>query len=219
MIINYYGHSCFKLRSTEGTVVTDPYAAYVGFELPSLSADVVTVSHDGPGHNNTEAIANTARRDHPFIIDYPGEYEVEGISVFAVKTYQDTEKGSVRGENIVYTFLIDGLRVCHLGNLGHTLDEKTVAEIGLVDILFVPVGGEMTIDPKKAIKVAYSLDPNIVIPMHYKTDRHNDKVFADLATLDEFIKVYEAEPEVVDKLNVSRSSLPEEMELMVLKEQ
>lgn len=220
MIIKYYGHSCFKLRSTEGTVVTDPYKSYVGFEIPSLSADIVTVSADAPDHNNVSGIGGTARRKNPFVIDHPGEYEVEGVSVFAVKSFRDEQQGSVRGENLINTFLMDGLRVCHLGALGHELDDQTVGEIGLVDILFVPVGGELTIDPKTAIKVTRSLEPNIVIPMHYKTNQHDDKVFGGLATLQEFMEAYEVEVEPQEKVNISGpSSLPEEMELVVLQQQ
>lgn len=216
MIINYYGHACFKLKGSEGTVVTDPYQDYIGFELPNLSADIVTVSHDNPGHNNYKAISGTARRKNPFIIEKAGEYQVQGVSVFGAKTYQDDHQGSVRGENFVFSILADGLRVCHLGGLAHQLEDKDITEIGLVDILFLPVGGGLSLAPKDALKVARSLEPNIVIPMLYKMDDHNDKNFADLNTLEEFVKVYEAEPQPIDKLNISRSNLPEEMELVVL---
>lgn len=201
-------------------MVTDPYKSYVGFEIPSLSADVVTVSADAPDHNNVSSIGGTARRNNPFVIDHPGEYEVEGVSVFAVKSFRDEQQGSIRGENLISTFLMDGLRVCHLGALGHELSDETVSEIGLVDILFVPVGGELTLDPKTAIKVTRSLEPNIVIPMHYKTSQHDEKVFGGLATLSEFMEVYEAEVEPQEKINISSpSNLPEEMELVVLKQQ
>jgi L-ascorbate metabolism protein UlaG (beta-lactamase superfamily) len=216
MIINYYGHACFKLRGTEGTVITDPFGDYVGFEFPNLSADIVTVSHDNPAHNNYKAVSGTTRRDNPFIIDHPGEYEVQSVSVFGVKTYQDKQQGAVRGENYIFTILSDNLRVCHLGALAHPLEDRTVSEIGLVDILFLPVGNAHTLNPKEAVRVARSLEPNIVIPMLYKTKDHNQDVFKDLQGLDEFLKAYEAEPQAIDKLNISRSNLPEEMELVVL---
>ncbi len=216
MIINYYGHACFKLRGSAGTVITDPYNDYVGFEFPNLSADVITVSHDNPGHNNFTGVSGTARRDNPFIIDHPGEYEVQGISVFGVRAFQDEQQGSVRGVNNIFTILSDNLRICHLGALGHPLDDKLVSEIGLVDVLFLPVGNDLTISPEEAVKVARSLEPNIVIPMLYHLEDHSDKVFKDLKPLEDFIKAYEAEPQTIDKLNISRSSLPEEMELVVL---
>jgi L-ascorbate metabolism protein UlaG (beta-lactamase superfamily) len=216
MIITYHGHACFKLKGLGGSVITDPYKNYVGFELPSLSADIITVSHDNPAHNNNEALTGTARRKNPFLINKPGEYEVLGISVFGEKTFQDNQQGSLRGENYVFTILADGLRICHLGGLGHVLDEQTVAAIGLVDILFLPVGGYLGLGMKEAIKVARSLEPNIVIPMMYQLPAHDKKVFADMSTLSDFLKVYEAEPQPLEKLNISRSNLPEEMELLVL---
>lgn len=217
MIINFYGHGCCKLKGKSGSVVCDPFHSFVGFDLPKLSADIVTVSSDNPGYNNYPAVTGTARREKPFIIDYPGEYEVDGVSVFGVKTYRDQNQGVENGVNIVYTFLLDDLRVCHLGSLGHELSEKQIHQIGLVDILFVPVGNQTTLDPKAALKVARSLEPNILIPIHYKT-RHDEKVFADLGTLEQFLQVSEHEPERLAKLNIEKASLPEEMEIFVLQE-
>lgn len=218
MIINYHGHACFKLRGGNGTVVTDPFGSYVGFDLPSISADIITVSHDNPAHNNAQAITGTARRDNPFLIDKPGEYEIMGISVFGEKSFQDDQEGAIRGDNYIFTVLADGLRICHLGGLGHVLDEKMISAIGLVDILFLPVGNYLGLDAKNAIKVARSLEPNIVIPMSYKLPGHNEKVFADMNPLEDFLKAYEAEPQAIDKLNIVRSNLPEEMELVVLEQ-
>ncbi len=216
MIIKYYGHACFKLRGTDGSVVTDPYHDFIGFDLPNLSADIVTVSHDNPAHNNYEAINNTSRRESPFIIEKPGEYQIQNISIFGVKAYQDDKQGSLRGENYIFSLLVDGLKVCHLGGLGHKLDDKKVAEIGLVDILFLPIGGGMTLNPKEATQVARSLEPNIVIPMIHKLPDHNQENFSELSSLEDFYKAYEAEPKPINKLNIARSNLPEEMELMVL---
>lgn len=216
MIVNYYGHACFKLKGSNGTVVADPYKPYVGFELPNLSADIITVSHDNPAHNNHQAISGTARRNNPFLIDKPGEYEVLGISVFGVNSSINGGEKVAPEENCVFTALIDGLKVCHLGSLSHLLDEKAVAEIGLVDILFLPVGNYLSLDENKAIKVARSLEPNIVIPMSYKLPEHEEKVFADMKPLDDFLKAFETETQPIDKLNISRSNLPEEMELVIL---
>ena len=158
----------------------------------------------------------TSRRKNPFLINKPGEYEVLGISVFGEKSFQDDQGGSIRGDNYIFTVLSDGLRICHLGGLGHALDENQVASIGMVDILFLPVGNYLSLDIKTAIKVARSLEPNIVIPMSYKHADHDEKVFSQMSGLEEFLKAYEAEPQSIDKLNISRSNLPEEMELVVL---
>lgn len=217
MIITYNGHSSFKLRGKIGTVITDPYDADTGFTLPNISGDVVTISHDHQDHNQASAVSGTARCDKPFIIDMPGEYEVGGISIFGVRAYHDQEKGEKRGENNIFTAFLDGLRICHLGDLGHELDKKTIDQIGLVDILLCPVGGVYTINPKEAIKVIKALEPSIVIPMHYKTLLHNEETFGEMATVDEFLNEYGVEVEAEEKLNISLSKLPEEIEIVVLK--
>lgn len=216
MEITYHGHSCFKLKGGAGTVITDPYQDYVGFSLPNLSADVVTSSHDHPDHNAVDKIRATARRERPFIIDHNGEYEVAGISVFGAKTYHDATQGAERGQNTVFTVLLDDIRVCHLGDLGHELTSAQLSEIGAVDVVLCPVGGVFTIDPKTAVKVIHALEPGIVIPMHYKTPGHDQKVFGELNTLDEFLNAYGAEVTPTDKLRLEKNKLPEETELVVL---
>ncbi len=218
MILTYHGHSMFKIKSARGTVVTDPFEDYVGFAPPRLSADIVTISHAHPDHNAIDKISGTARRSNPFIITEPGEYEVGRISVFGTKTYHDTSEGSERGENIVYTVLADNIRVCHLGDLGHELNSDQLDAIGHVDILLVPVGGTFTIDPEAAVKTIRALEPGIAIPMHFKTDRHNQDVFADLKPLETFLKEYGVEPVPQPKLDISRSQISGETELIILQE-
>lgn len=217
MIITYHGHSSFKLKGRVGTVVTDPFDAYVGFEFPNLSADVVTVSHHHQDHDQIQLVKKTSRRDRPFIIDTPGEYEVGGISVFGVKSYHDANQGAERGPNTIFTILLDDIRVCHLGDLGHELTTEQVKEIGAVDILLCPVGGVFTIDPKAAISIIKNLEPSIVIPMHYRTQLHDPKIFGELATVDDFLNEYGVEVEAEDKLSIERSRLPEETEVVVLR--
>src|SRR3989344_3209694 len=188
MTITYRGHSCFKLQGKVGAVVTDPYDDAVGFSLPSLSADMVTVSHQHHDHNHITKVTGTARRERPFIIAHLGEYEVRGISVFGVKSYHDNNQGSEQGVNSIFTIVVDGVRACHLGDLGHELDEATLNAIGSVDVLFVPVGGIFTIDAKQAVAVARAIDPYYVIPMHYRTPQHDQKAFGEMATVDEFLR-------------------------------
>lgn len=216
MEITYLGHSCFRLKGNSGTVITDPYDSYVGFSLPSASADLITISHDHKDHNNFKAINGTARREQPFIVDHPGEYEVGGVSVFGVKTDHDAHGGVERGSNIVFTVLIDDLRVCHLGDLGHELTQDQLTEIGQVDVLLLPVGGNYTIDPSQALKIAQALEPSYIVPMHYKTPKHNQDVFGDMASLEDFLKEYGSEPTPEAKLVVSKDRLPEETEMVVL---
>jgi len=219
MTITYHGHSTFKIRGKAGTVVTDPYDDYIGLTLPKMSADIVTVSHDHKDHNEIKTIVGTARRKNPFIVTDAGEYEVGGISVFGVQTFHDANGGVERGTNMVFTTLVDGMRICHLGDLGHELTPKQLEQIGSVDVLLCPVGGTFTINPELAVKTIRAIEPGIVIPMHYKTDKHNNDVFGELKTLEDFLKVYGLSPAAVPKLTLEgKSSLPEETELVVLGE-
>ncbi|MBU2542979.1 MBL fold metallo-hydrolase [Patescibacteria group bacterium] len=217
MIITYHGHSSFKLKGKAGTVITDPFHHYVGFEFSSVSADIVTVSHTHQDHSQVSSVSGTARRKNPFIIDTPGEYEVGGVSVFGVKTYHDENQGVERGPNTVFTILLDDMRVCHLGDLGHELTAEQVTKIGMVDILLCPVGGVFTIDPKTAVKVIKTLEPSIVIPMHFKTPSHDANVFGEMATVEEFLKEYGVEVQAEEKLIIDRNRLPEETEAVVLR--
>ena len=216
MDIQYLGHSAFKIKSSVGTVVTDPYDSYVGFSMSTASADVITVSHQHQDHNAVGQVKGTARRDKPFIVDKPGEYEVAGISVFGVPTFHDGSQGAERGSNIVFTILMDGIKVCHLGDLGHELTQDQIAEIGSIDVLLVPVGGAFTIDAQRAVKTIQMLEPSYVVPMHYKTPEHEANVFADMTTLEDFLKAYGTESKPVAKLSVEVGRLPEETELVVL---
>lgn len=218
MIITYHGHSSFKLKGKRGTVVTDPYSEYVGMTLPRLSADIVTISHDHPDHNAFQQIASSSRRERPFIIDTPGEYEVGRISVFGVQTYHDSSKGAERGTNTVFTIFMDALRVCHLGDLGHELSSEEVEKIGTVDILLCPVGGVFTMDPELAVKTIRTLEPGIVIPMHFRTESHNLDVFSGLSTLQDFTREYGMNPNPLVKLDVSAGAMPEETELVILEQ-
>jgi len=218
MYIRYLGHSTFKLSGKNGTLVTDPYDEdMVGLEMGSVSADIITVSHDHEDHNNVEIVDDTARRDEPFVVREPGEYEVEGISVFGFPSFHDDKKGEERGENTIFVIQIDGIRVVHLGDLGHELDKNLIEQLDGVDVLLLPVGGVYTIGPNEALKVMESLNPSIAIPMHYKTGKHKGKTFDELKTLDEFLKVYEGEVKrKKEKLAVSRVSLSEDATELVV---
>lgn len=195
----------------------DPYHAAVGFSLPaSLSADVVTSSHDHPDHNEVGPVKPASQRERPFIISQPGEYEVAGISVFGVESYHDAQKGIERGRNTIFTIMLDEIRVCHLGDLGHELTAEMVEAIGSVDVVLCPVGGTFTIDPTLAVKTILQLEPAYAIPMHFKTDRHDEKVYGDLKPLSAFLHEYGMEPVSQPRLKLEKSTLPEETELVVL---
>jgi len=217
MILTYHGHSTFKIKGKKGTVITDPYDDYIGITLPRVSGDIVTVSHDHKDHNAVKKVSGTSRRNNPFIVEKSGEYEVGGISIFGVDTFHDDSGGVERGKNIVFTALVDGIRVCHLGDLGHELTPEQLEEIGSVDVLLCPVGGVYTIDPELAVKTIRAIEPGIAIAMHYKTAQHNEDVFEDMKTLEDFLKVYGVSPEAVPKLDIdNKSRVPEETVLVVL---
>lgn len=215
MEITYFGHSTFKLKGKNGTIVTDPFADSIGLSLPTISGDIVTISHHHDDHDAVKKVNGTARRSEPFVIEQPGEYEIGGISVFGVQTYHDGQQGTQRGLNTVFTFLIDDVRICHLGDLGHELTAGQLEQIGLVDVLLCPVGGHFTIDAKQALSVIQSIEPAYVIPMHYKTPKHSE-VFNEVQPLEVFLKEYGVQPTPVAKLSVEKLKFPEETELVVL---
>ncbi len=217
MDIQYIGHSSFRLKGKEGIVITDPFSPSVGFPFPSVKADVVTVSHQHGDHNHILPVKPTAQRDSVFVIENAGEYEVSNISVYGYPTWHDDSEGGERGRNIVFSIFLDGVHILHLGDLGHTLGEQTIQNIPEVDILLCPVGGVYSLNPKQASEVISSLEPSVIIPMHYKTPAHSE-TFAELATLEDFFKEYGKSATPTDKFSYTKKSSLEdtETELVVL---
>lgn len=163
--IRWLGHACFEITAPSGiTVVTDPFDEQVGYPLPAVSADVVTVSHNHFDHNNVSVV-----KGNPRVFKGPGTHEAHGITAKGVATFHDEAGGRKRGKNTVFVFDVGGVRLCHLGDLGHVLTEEQVREIGPVDVLLVPVGGVYTIGAEQAKSVAAQLKPRIIVPMHYLT--------------------------------------------------
>lgn len=167
MKIKWLGHASFLITSEKGTkIITDPYAVGGGIVYGKIqeSADIVTVSHQHGDHNNKATV-----KGNPQIVEGAGSKVVKGIEFTGISCYHDEAKGGQRGANTIFCFTMDGIRICHLGDLGHSLSDKQIAEIGAVDMLLIPVGGYFTIDAKQAAQVCEQLKPRIVIPMHYKT--------------------------------------------------
>jgi len=214
MTIIYCGHSCFKIISQGGrlTVITDPFAKGIGLNLPRLSADIVTVSHEHDDHNNIGSITGEY-----FVVNGPGEYEVKGVALIGVSTYHDKEKGAKRGLTTVYVIQMDNIRVCHLGDLGQErLNEKELEAIGEVDILMIPVGGAAyTISAKEAVKIANQIEPKIIIPMHYKLPG----LTLELEPIDNFLQEMGVDKKVLtEKLVVKKKDLVgKEMEVVIMK--
>ncbi len=208
MDITWYGHACFRLSERGVVIVTDPPTDALGYTRPRIRADVVTISHDHPGHNNRVGF-----RGGPRFFDGPGEYEVKGVFITGIAAYHDGRKGAKRGRNTIFLFDFDGLTVCHLGDLGHVPDQNQVEALSAVDVLLIPVGGLHTIDASKAAEVISLIEPRLVIPMHYKTPKEK----ARLHKVEIFLKqmgLASLSPQ--PDLRVTRSSLPEETEVVLL---
>lgn len=212
MRIRFLGHACFKLKTKTATVVSDPYSSEVGFAMPQVKADIVTVSHDHFDHNYIEAV-----KGHPFVVKGPGEYEIKEVALTGLTTFHDNKKGEKRGQNTIYVITAEDLNICHLGDLGHTLKTKTIEQLGEIDVLLVPVGGEFTLDVAKAVELVKQLEPRLVIPMHYRTKKHDADKFAKLKSVADFLQELGVEKKQEEKLSVSKSGLGEEMEVVVLK--
>ncbi|MDD5189673.1 MAG: MBL fold metallo-hydrolase [Dehalococcoidales bacterium] len=208
MEITWLGHSCFRLKSKQVTVVTDPCSPDTGYALGKVSAQIVTVSHAHPGHSYVEGVS-----DNPKVIKGPGEYEISDIITLGLTTFHDNEHGAVRGKNTVYLMDIDDVMICHLGDLGHTLTAEQVAKLETVDVLLVPVGGGSTIDATQAAETVRRLEPKIVIPMHFKTEA----LKRDLATEERFLKEMGVKDIVpLTKLNITKANLPQSLQVTLL---
>jgi len=204
--IAFLGHSCFRLRGKEVTLITDPYTPAPGDAPIKAQADIVTISHDHSRHNQALAVAG-----EPRIINGPGEYEIRGVLISGVATFHDSASGKRLGGNTVYVIQMDDLRLCHLGDLGHVLSTEQVDEIGAVDVLFVPARGPV-IDAAQAAEVISQIEPSIIVPMHYAASDE-----AGLATIEKFCHEMGLRQIVPQpKLNVTRASLPPETQVVVL---
>jgi len=213
MEITWFGHSCFRLRNRDATVVTDPFDKSLGYELPRVRADIVMVSHNHPHHNYLKAVKGDFK-----VISSPGEYEIRSVFITGIATYpsKDRRKSNEDGDegrNIIFVFEFDGLTVCHLGDLTQVPTQTQVEALSNVDVLMVPVGGGTSLKAAQAAEIISLIEPYIIIPMHYKTSAISLK----LDKVDQFLKeMGTARIEPVDVLKVTRSSLPEETRVVVL---
>lgn len=212
MEISYLGHASFKLKGKSSTVVTDPFDEKIGIKFPKTSADIVTISHDHFDHNSADKVDDVKK-----VINGPGEYEIAGVSIIGIPSFHDLKKGEERGKNTIYVFEIDGVRICHLGDLGHTLSESTLNQIGDVDVLLIPVGGTYTIGPKKASEVVSAIEPTYIVPMHFKDDKLDKKAFGDLKDKSEFVSELGLPVEQMDKLQVKKAMIDEDQKIVILK--
>ncbi|MBN1319794.1 MAG: MBL fold metallo-hydrolase [Thermoleophilia bacterium] len=215
MRLTYFGHSCFLLQAVDGTrVILDPYRCgsfdgAIRYEPVDETADVVIASHLHDDHGATDTIAGSPRvLAHP-VLETTGAVKITGVDVA-----HDECGGEKRGKNTIVVLDDGDVRVAHLGDLGHTLDEHMLKAIGPVDVVLVPVGGFFTIDHDEAAQVIESLDPKIVVPMHYKTD----KVDFPIAAVDPFLATQELVKRSDDcVLEITKTTLPADRVTILLK--
>lgn len=209
MELSWLGHGCFRLKNRDITIILDPFSNESGFSSRGFGeADVITISHDHPTHNNVAAVSG-----HPRVINGPGEYEVAGVLITGVRTYHDGNKGAELGRNTAYVIEIDDMRVCHLGDLGHVPTPSQAEALNGAEVLLIPVGGHSTVDAAAAAEVISLLEPRLVVPMHYRVEGSESR----LDTLDGFLRqmgIAEALPAA--RLTVTKTTLPLETTVSVL---
>lgn len=216
MLIQYYGHSCFKITTKPAgrgqedvTIFIDPFDKSIGLRPPQGQADIALITHQHPDHNNVEAL-----RGEPSVIDIPGEYSVKGVNIIGVRSFHDNKNGEEHGANTIYLIESEEIRVCHLGDLGSDLTGKQLEEIDGIDILMIPIGGKYTINYEKAIDLIKKIEPNMVIPMHYKMagstlDADDEKKFC--------AEMGASPKDKVSKINIKKKDLEaKNMEVIVM---
>ena len=214
MKIKWLGHASFLTTSKDNVkIINDPYTTGNGLNYKPIneSADIVTTSHNHGDHNNAGII-----KGNPKILKEPGVYVAKGIELKTVSAFHDEAGGGQRGNNLIFCFKVDGINLCHLGDLGHELTQQQISDLGVIDVLFIPVGGFFTIDAKQATEVAQAIKPKVIFPMHYK----NSKVDFPIKDVDRFLKGKKNIRSVnSSEIEIRKENLPEEPEIVVLESQ
>jgi L-ascorbate metabolism protein UlaG (beta-lactamase superfamily) len=208
MELVWLGHSCFRLRGRDRTVIMDPFSPDLGYTPGRLQADVVTVSHAEPHHNAVETVAGAPR-----VVAGPGEYEFAGVTVTGVATPRPPGQGRDAPRNTAYLVELDDVTVCHLGDLATTLGVDQIAVVKDADVLLIPVGGHCTIDATQAVEVVAQVEPRLVVPMHYRTPA----ITLPLDPVDRFCRemgVTDLTPQ--PRLNITRNNLPDQLTVVLL---
>ena len=208
MEIKYLGHSCFRIKGKNTMVITDPYAPELGFSLGKQTANIVTVSHQHSGHNYSAGVTG-----EPRVVSRPGEYEIGDAILIGLPSFHDSEKGLIRGKNVIFVISVDDLVICHLGDLGEPLTESKVEELGNVDILMIPVGDMSALNANNAARLVRQIEPAIVIPMHYKLPQGT----RELEPVERFLGEMGASAVVPQpKLVITKANLPLPTQVVVL---
>ncbi len=213
--ITYLGHATFLVEGQGVRVLIDPYDERVGYPVVPVEATVVLVSHEHADHNNV-SMARGAPRVIRGLAD--GQWRtvretVDGVTISTIPTFHDNSRGSQRGRNSAFVMEVEGLRVVHLGDLGHPLDEETAGAVGRPDVLMIPVGGHYTIDASQAYDVVARVQPPVAIPMHYKTEVN---ATWPLAPVEDFLRLVRIHRRVGHTATVEKATLPRETEVWVM---
>ncbi len=209
MRIRWHGHACFEIEN-EKVVVTDPHdGKSIGIKPPYVEGDIILVSHDHFDHNAVRLVNKSTSK----VVREAGSRTLDNIKIKGLSSYHDMAEGSKRGDNIIYKFQDEGISFCHLGDLGHMLDDAVIEKLKPVDFLFIPVGGTFTIGPEIAKKVVDKIKPSIAVPMHYKVGG----LSLDIQSVNSFLSLYPDEKihKVGVELDFIRSDLPDETEVWV----
>jgi len=214
MDIFYLGHSSFKLKGKNASVIIDPFdSKKVGLKYSSNEADIVSVSHEHKDHNAVGVV-----KGEPKVISGPGEYEIKGISILGFSSFHDSKNGEERGKNTIYVFEIDGIKICHLGDLGHKLSDSLIESLGDIDVLMIPVGGIYTIGPTEAVEIVKDIEPSFILPMHYYVDGIEKGTFGKLEPVETFLKEVNLTVEKMPKLAVKKEEVNLEVQKVILLE-
>ena len=209
MEIVWHGLSCFRMKERGlATVVTDPYDPALGLPALKLTADVVTISHDVPGHNNFGGVKGERLR-----VTGPGEYEVGGVFITGISMAAKGQRKNGRAPNTLYVFEFEGLTVAHLGDLAYVPTQAQIEDLGPVDVALVPVGGGEGLTPAEAAEVISLIEPSLVVPMQFKTGGEKIKLGQVAGFLSE-MGVGKQDPQ--ERLTVTKSGLSDQTQVVVL---
>jgi L-ascorbate metabolism protein UlaG (beta-lactamase superfamily) len=215
--ITYYGQSLFVIESQSSIKIgIDPYGKFTRPVLPSLTADIVLITHNHPDHANISLF-----KDSPTVIKVPGITNVKGIDIEGIPTYHDNLRGFLRGKNIIFKFEVDGIVFAHLGDIGLIPAEEVINKLLNVDVLMIPIGGTFTIDYKKAYEIINEFDPKVVIPMHYREKDSKIKILDNLDNFLNLVKDYKMMGHTYKMMDhsvsIKKDDLPVNTEIWVLK--
>jgi len=204
--IRWHGHACWEITNDK-TLVTDPHdGKSIGIQAPSVQGDIILVSHDHYDHNSVK----TVEKEGSKVVTDPRKRTINDVEIRGIESFHDEAQGAKRGNNIIYQFTMDGINFCHLGDLGHDLDEQTVHKIGRVDVLFIPIGGTFTVDDKKAWILIEKIKPKIIVPMHYKIGG----LSLPIAGIDPFLQQAKHKVHHVgNEIDIEKEDLPDEPEI------